>query len=215
MNSVREAVFFCLPAARKLCYIKDIMGQNLSLRNDDALPGTPLVSSLPDTCYSRVVPGVVARAGKAASRRYLEFFTANIRNANTRIAYHHAVNQFFSWCSDFGIELEGVSPMLVAAYIEGLTERVSAPTVKLRLAAIRQLFDFLVVGNVMPSNPAASVRGPKHVVKRGKTRMALSPLSPFVRLSLRRISRANWRGIDTGAPVTHMCHHGFGRLTVR
>ena len=41
-------------------------------------------------------------------------------------------------------------------------------TIKLQLAAIRQLFDWLVVGQVMPTNPAASVRGPKHVVKRGK-----------------------------------------------
>lgn len=31
------------------------------------------------------------------------------------------------------------------------------------------LFDYLVVGQVVPMNPAASVRGPKHVVKRGKT----------------------------------------------
>ena len=31
------------------------------------------------------------------------------------------------------------------------------------------LFDWLVVGQVLPMNPAASVRGPKHVVKRGKT----------------------------------------------
>src|SRR4051794_15995305 len=31
------------------------------------------------------------------------------------------------------------------------------------------LFDWLVVGQVMPSNPASVVRGPKHVVKRGKT----------------------------------------------
>jgi integrase len=31
------------------------------------------------------------------------------------------------------------------------------------------LFDWLVVGQVMPVNPASSVRGPKHVVKKGKT----------------------------------------------
>ncbi|MCK6500221.1 MAG: tyrosine-type recombinase/integrase [Nitrospira sp.] len=40
---------------------------------------------------------------------------------------------------------------------------------KQHLAAIRMLFDWLVVGQVVPFNPAASVRGPKHVVKRGKT----------------------------------------------
>ncbi len=31
------------------------------------------------------------------------------------------------------------------------------------------LFDWLVTGQVVPMNPAAAVRGPKHVVKTGKT----------------------------------------------
>ena len=41
--------------------------------------------------------------------------------------------------------------------------------VKLHLAAIRSLFDWLVTGQIIPLNPAASVRGPKHVVRKGKT----------------------------------------------
>jgi site-specific recombinase XerC len=49
-------------------------------------------------------------------------------------------------------------------------ERVAAkPTVKQHLAAIRMLFDWLVVGQVLAINPAHAVRGPKHVVKLGKT----------------------------------------------
>ena len=59
--------------------------------------------------------------------------------------------------------------MLVAAYVEQLGRSKAAPTVKQSLAAIRMLFDWMVVGQVLPMNPAASVRGPKHVVKRGKT----------------------------------------------
>jgi len=66
-------------------------------------------------------------------------------------------------------DLQQVSPFVVAAYIEELTGEFSAPTVKQALAAIRMLFDFLVTGQVIPVNPAASVRGPKHVVKKGKT----------------------------------------------
>jgi site-specific recombinase XerC len=31
------------------------------------------------------------------------------------------------------------------------------------------LFDWLITGQVVPTNPAAAVRGPKHVVKIGKT----------------------------------------------
>jgi site-specific recombinase XerC len=37
------------------------------------------------------------------------------------------------------------------------------------LPGIRMLFDWLVIGQVVPVNPASSVRGPKHVVKKGKT----------------------------------------------
>ena len=54
---------------------------------------------------------------------------------------------------------------------------VRAPTVKQHLAAIRMLFDWLVIGQVIPMNPAASVRGPKHVVKVGKTPV-LKPTRP-------------------------------------
>ena len=46
---------------------------------------------------------------------------------------------------------------------------MSKPSVKQHLAAIRMLFDWLVTGQVVAMNPAHSVRGPKHVVRRGKT----------------------------------------------
>src|SRR4029077_17377802 len=59
--------------------------------------------------------------------------------------------------------------MIVASYIEQLGPEFAKPTVKQNLAAIRQLFDYLVTGGILPSNPAGSVRGPKYVVTRGKT----------------------------------------------
>ncbi len=59
--------------------------------------------------------------------------------------------------------------MHVATYIEQLQRARSAPTVKLRLAALRHLFDWMVIGQIMPTNPAAAVRGPRHIVWRGKT----------------------------------------------
>jgi integrase/recombinase XerC len=61
-----------------------------------------------------------------------------------------------------------VQPLHVA-WIELQQQESAAPTVKARLAAIRHLFDWLVIGQVMPTNPAGSVRGPSHVVKAGKT----------------------------------------------
>ena len=116
------------------------------------------------------LPTLIERGGEQTSRRFLEFFTAHIRNRGTRAAYGRAVGRFLDWCHVHGVTaLTEISPLIVAAYIERLTQQRGAPTVKLHLAAIRMLFDFLVTGQIVPVNPAASVRGPKHVVKKGKT----------------------------------------------
>ncbi len=116
---------------------------------------------------SAVVPALIAEAGAGAAKRFFEFFTANIRNPNTRAAYAQAVAQFLRWCEDRGLSLQGIEPMAVAAYIE--SHSGSDPTKKQHLAAIKMLLDWLVTGQVIPHNPAASVRGPKHVVRKGKT----------------------------------------------
>src|SRR5579863_341828 len=114
------------------------------------------------------LPAIIGRAGETASWRFIEFFTATIRNRNTRAAYAQAVTQFFAWCEKHRVyTLDQMKPIVIAAYIEN--HPGVAPTVKQHLAAIRMLFDFLVTGQIVPMNPAASVRGPKHVVKRGKT----------------------------------------------
>jgi integrase/recombinase XerD len=120
------------------------------------------------------LPNVIVSAGENATRRFIEFFTANIRNRNTRTAYRHAINQFLAWCDGHRLGLDTLEPVAIATYIEQLTAARSAPTVKQHLAAIRMLFDWLVVGQVLPMNPAASVRGPRHVVKKGKTVEAVS-----------------------------------------
>ena len=106
----------------------------------------------------------------ATAKRVLEFFTANIRNPNTRQAYAKAAGDFAAWCEARGLDhLRHVQPIHVAAYIEQLQQRIAAPSVKVKLAAIRMLFDWLVLGQIVPTNPASVVRGPKHVVKKGKT----------------------------------------------
>lgn len=122
------------------------------------------------TLVTRQNPSLITNAGERAQTRFLEFFTAQIRNPNTRRAYAQATGEFLAWCEMVGLPtITAVQPVHVAAYIEHLTQERSAPTAKQRLAAIRHLFDWLVTGQVVPVNPAASVRGPKHVVKRGKT----------------------------------------------
>src|SRR5215210_7027555 len=116
-----------------------------------------------------LVPAFIAGGGERAGFAFIDFFTAQIRNRNTRAAYTIAVRSFCSWAEARGLTLETLRTHHVATYVELLGKHYSPPTVKQRLAAVRMLFDWLVVRQVIEINPAAAVRGPKHVVKRGKT----------------------------------------------
>jgi integrase/recombinase XerD len=116
-----------------------------------------------------VLPALIDQAGPRAGKRFVEFFTADIRNPNTREAYARAVARFLEWCEARGLDLSNIEPLHVAAYIEGLQSGLSKPSVKQHLAALKRLFDWLVTGQVIPMNPASSVRGPKHLVRKGKT----------------------------------------------
>ena len=113
------------------------------------------------------LPELIAAAGPEVTETYIDFFTSTIRNRNTRLAYARACWQFFDWCRAHGLELTTVRPFHVAAWIEDFPG--SKPTIKQKLAAVRMLYDFLVVRQITLSNPAHSVRGPKYVVKKGKT----------------------------------------------
>ncbi len=87
-----------------------------------------------------VLPALIAEAGERAARRFVEFFTVNIRNPNTRAAYGRAAAAFLYWCERQGISsLADVQPMQIAAYIEQLEGQRSALTVKQHLACIRML----------------------------------------------------------------------------
>ncbi|BCA64395.1 integrase (plasmid) [Sphingomonas sp. HMP9] len=124
--------------------------------------------ALPSPAF--VLPTLVAAAGDRAQLRFVEFFAVTIRNPHTRRAYARAAVEFLAWCEVRGVaSMAEVQPLHVAAWIEQLGREVSAPTVKQRLAGVRHLFDWLVTGQVIPTNPAASVRGPAHSVRRGKT----------------------------------------------
>ena len=98
-----------------------------------------------------IVPALIAHAGDAAGWRYIEFFTANIRNPHTRRAYARACSRFLAWCEDRGLTLTIIRPFDVGAW------------------AVYMLFDRLIMGQVVLMSPALAVRGPKHVVKTGTT----------------------------------------------
>jgi integrase/recombinase XerD len=57
------------------------------------------------------LPAIIRAEGERVSRRFIEFFTANIRNRNTRMAYAQAVKQFFDWCNRRRLELEQIGPL--------------------------------------------------------------------------------------------------------
>lgn len=113
------------------------------------------------TARSVPAPALVAAAGGQAQERFFEFFAAQIRNRNTRSAYLQAAHRFFAWCEERGLELREIRPLHVAAYIEAKQRELSAPSVKQHLAGLRMLFNWLVLGQVLPTNPALFVKGPK------------------------------------------------------
>ncbi len=147
--------------------------------------------------------------GAKAAERFTEFFTANIRNKNTRRAYYKAVCRFADWCEGRGVtDLARVRPVHVAAYIEALAADVAKPTVKQHLAAIRMLLDWLVVGHVIDVNPAHAVRGPKHVVKKGRTPVLTSEEA---RAMLAEINTATLTGLRDRALIGTMIYT-FARI---
>jgi len=115
----------------------------------------------------QTLPVVLQDAGDSASERVIEFFTAEIRNSNTREAYARAVRRFFRWADRKGLHLSDIEPVHIAAYVEE-DERAPA-TVKQNLAALRRLFDHLVTGQVLDANPAEPVRSPSLQTDGGKT----------------------------------------------
>src|ERR1700733_2365797 len=115
----------------------------------DQLPAVIPPGALTNLTDTYIVPALIADLGEEAAWRYVEFFTANIRNANTRRAYARACNRFFAWCEDRGLMPAAIRPHDVATYIEELQLEVSAPSVKQQLAAIHMLFDWLVIGQVV------------------------------------------------------------------
>lgn len=114
-----------------------------------------------------LLPALIAREDERTAERFIDFFAVTIRNKNTRAAYMRAVGQFLNWCENRDTRLGDIKPYIVAAYIE--QHPGSIPTVKQHLAAINMLFDWMVTGHTIRSNPAASVKSPRYSQTTGKT----------------------------------------------
>jgi site-specific recombinase XerD len=156
-----------------------------------------------------LLPAIISDAGPDAEERFFEFFTAKIRNPNTRRAYARAVRDFLCWCEGRGMKsLTQIRPVLVAAYIEKLGAERQPQTTKQSLAAIRMLFNWLVIGQVVPSNPAAAVSGPTYSIKKGKT-MVLSAAD--TRTLLNSIDTSHVVGLRDRALIALMVY-SFARV---
>src|SRR6202163_54437 len=119
---------------------------------------------------SFATPTLIMRAGPKTRKKFFEFFTVPIRNANTRAAYYRAIQQFLAWVERAGYQqLEDIEPITVAAYIETLQRQAARPTVKQHVAAIRMLFSWLTEKGVLAMNPAREVKTEKFSRTEGKT----------------------------------------------
>ena len=107
---------------------------------------------------SELLPAPIFAPTPKAAKRVLEFFTAQINNDHTRKAYLNATRRFAKWCDEHGIrQLTDVQAFHIAALVKDLQRDFSPPTVKQHLAGLRMLFDWLVTGHVLETNPAHAV----------------------------------------------------------
>jgi integrase/recombinase XerD len=128
-------------------------------------PGVEIIPAVLPSDFP--VPAIIASAGDKASEHFLEFFAATIRNKNTRAAYVQTAAQFFRWCEQYDLKLGAIRPLHVSAYID--SKPLTSPSIKQHLAALRGLFNWLVIKQAVPDNPAMFVKGPKFSRKIGVT----------------------------------------------
>ena len=108
----------------------------------------------------------------AAIEAFRNFFEGYLRCANTRRAYERSAALFFTHAhAQLGIpSLDSVKPFHVSAWLDAMiASGLSAPTVKQRLAALNGLFESLLVQRIISSNPVRLVKGPRHVISKGRT----------------------------------------------
>jgi len=112
-------------------------------------------------------PKSIQIAGAAANFAWEEYFLGRLRNVYTRRSYLHAVRSFLAWSEQRHMELARITPGMVGQYFDEL--KISTPSKKLHLSAIRSFFDVLVQRHVIVLNPALSVRTERYSVTEGRT----------------------------------------------
>jgi site-specific recombinase XerD len=169
-------------------------------------PGGVQSMGAPGTLLA-ALPPIIQRAGLEAQARTLEFL-ASVRNHNTRDAYVRALVRFTNWCEDRQLELVDITAFTVSAYISEIERDYRSATVRQHLVAIRLLFDHLVVGGVVPVNPASEARGPNETGRRRKA----APQPQEIRRLLDSIDAGEMSGLRDRALIAVMVY-GFARVS--
>lgn len=87
--------------------------------------GSELIPAIRGTAdIGTLLPALISREGQQTSKRFLEFFTVNIRNPNTRLAYAKGVGQFLAWCDERRQGLQDIEPVLSAADARRLLDSI-------------------------------------------------------------------------------------------
>ena len=170
---------------------------------------TAQIVTIRQTAGGLMVPPAVAAMGEEAAEAFADYFTAEIRNRHTRASYGRAAARFLAWCDDRGVTLPQVRTIHVSAYVEQLQATMKPASVKQHLAALRMLGDYLTRRGVLKQNPAAAVRGPRHVVRTGKT--PVMEAADAKRL-LASIDAATPAGVRDRAIISLMIYT-FGRVS--
>jgi hypothetical protein len=134
-------------------------------RKDFAMPGLTLHPDRGREEFEEVFAGFLAGAGDDGGHG-----KRPRRNGQERGGYQlscharaygsvQAAAQFFAWCEEYQLQLRTIRALHVSAYIE--TKPLTAPSIKQHLAALRGLFNWLVIKQVVADNPALFVKGPK------------------------------------------------------
>src|SRR5580700_3026805 len=114
-----------------------------------------------------LLPGTSEFIRDQTAEAFLEILGARLRNPNTRSSYRVAWSSFLAFCSKRQLELEAVKAYHVGAWLD--QHPGSKSTQRQHLAAVRLLFDSLMMRGVVEYNPAARAKPPRLVRESSQT----------------------------------------------
>src|SRR6202045_3174452 len=114
-----------------------------------------------------LLEGTSGSARAKTAETFLELLGARVRNPNTRSAYRVAWRSFLAFCSARQLELGKVKAYHVGSWLD--QHPGSRSTQRQHLAAVRLLFDSLMMRGVVEYNPAARARPPRLVRESSQT----------------------------------------------